>query len=328
MSGVRAIAVVVTLLASVGASAKDSAAFGVYLGAGCGGVERLAQFERWFGREPDQVIEFIGWPVLEKGTTWGVRCWSKAGKKVVFSLPMLPSWGTLGEGASGKYDTLFRNYGEELVKHGFADSVIRPGWEFNADWYPWAAKRDPKAWVGYWRRIVTTMRSVPGSNFKFDWCAAGGWSKFRAESVYPGDEYVDIIGLDFYNMLDAKSGEVSPEQRWAMRKAAPHGLDWHRSFALAHNKPMSFPEWGTGTSKQAKGGDDDPYFIEQMAKWIKENRVAYHNYWDFSAPILDSRLSSGKRPAAGIALIRAFGDERKSVRGATHPPAPQVGGEP
>jgi beta-mannanase len=227
----------------------------------------------------------------------------------------------LADGAAGKFDELFRNYAEQLVKHGFADAVVRPGWEFNADWYPWAAKHDPESWVAYWRRIVTTMRSVPGAKFKFDWCAAGGWSAFRAEKVYPGDEYVDIIGLDFYNTLGASMGDVSPQQRWELRKKSPHGLDWHRSFAQSRNKPMSFPEWGTGKARDARGGEDDPYFVEQMAAWIKSNRVAYHNYWDYSAPILDSKLSDGRRPAAGAALIRAFGDMSKHVPAPVPAPA-------
>ena len=120
----------------------------------------------------------------------------------------------------------------------------------------WAAKNDPQAWIVYWRRIVTAMRSTPGANFKFDWCAAGGWSEFRAENVYPGDEYVDIIGLDFYNNLGEKRA-VTPQERWNIRKQAPHGLDWHRRFATAHGKPMSYPEWGTGRRREGHGGEKD-----------------------------------------------------------------------
>lgn len=282
---------------------------GVYLGAGCDGVKRLDAFRGWLGRDPAQMLEFISWNVLSKGTTWGVKCWAKAERKnVVFSLPMLPEnkSATLAEGAAGKFDHLFRNYAQKLVENGFGHSIIRIGWEFNADWYPWAAKHDPQAWVTYWRRIVTAMRAVPGANFKFDWTAAGGWSAFRAEKVYPGDEYVDIIGLDFYNNFSR--ADVTPQERWKQRMKAPHGLEWHRRFAGEHRKPMSYPEWGTGKGRDTHGGDDDPYFVEQMAAWIASNDVAYHNYWDFDAPIYDSKLSDGRRPSAGAAFVRVFGD--------------------
>jgi hypothetical protein len=69
---------------------------------------------------------------------------------------------------------------------------------------------------------------------------------------------------------------------------------------------MSYPEWGTGVRKDGRGGDDDPYFIEQMAAWIHSNNVAYHNYWDYKAPDFDARLSDNRRPGAGAALKVAF----------------------
>ena len=144
---------------------------GVYQGAGCAGATRVKEFEKWFGRDTEQVLDFISWQVLQDGTTWAVRCWEKAGRKnVVYSLPMLPPdpAATLAQGADGKFDELFRNYGAELVKHGYGDSIIRIGWEFNANWYPWAASKDPDSWVAYWRRIVSVLRSVPGAAFKFD----------------------------------------------------------------------------------------------------------------------------------------------------------------
>jgi hypothetical protein len=302
-------AVLLSVMAASPANAKKEQSnerFGVYVGGGCEGVKRLKSFGEWFGREPDYALEFISWEVLSKGTTWGVRCWSEGGKKnVVFSLPMLPKdkTATLADGAAGKFDDYFRRYAEHLVKHGFGRTVLRIGWEFNADWYPWRAQDDPQAWIAYWRRIVTTMRSVPGAEFKFDWNAAGGWTSFDPELAYPGDEYVDIIGLDFYNSLKE---DVSPEERWAIRKKAPRGLDWHKRFATARSKPMSYPEWGTGLRKDGRGGDDDPYFIEQMAAWIHSNNVAYHMYWDYKAPDFDARLSDNRRPGAGTALKVAF----------------------
>lgn len=281
---------------------------GVYKGAGCAGAPRVREFERWLGRDTDQVLEFISWQVLQDGTTWAVRCWEEAGRKsVVYSLPMLPPdhSATLADGAQGKFDDLFRRYGAELVKHGYGGSIIRIGWEFNAAWYPWAASKDPESWVAYWRRIVSVLRAVPGAAFKFDWCPAASKSGFSAERAYPGDDVVDIIGLDFYNtVVDAKS--FTPQQRWDTRMNMPTGLKWHRDFAAAHDKPMSFPEWGTGIRREGGGADDDPYFIEQMAAWIASHHVTYHNYWDYGSKDYNSKLSDGRQPQAGAAFRRAF----------------------
>ena len=295
---------------------EGPAPLGVYQGAGCDGVNRLREFVRWFGGKPDLVVDFLSWQPLRQASVWAPKCWADAGQKVVvYSLPMLPDdhSATLADGAAGRLDAIFRNYAGVLVRYGYADSIIRIGWEFNGNWYPWQAQNDPQSWVTYWRRIVTAMRQVPGAHFRFDWNAAATGGGLKAEQVYPGDEYVDIIGLDFYNeSWDPKV--TSPEQRWDKQFNQANGLLWHRDFARAHNKPMSFPEWGTGKRPKGAGGGDDPYFIRKMAEWIAANNVAYHDYWDYAAPDYNARLSDGHQPAAAAAFLQAFAANRKSGR--------------
>lgn len=289
------------------AAAPSQARVGVYKGAGCDGVKGTEAFRQWFGRPPMQTLEFISWEVLSAGTTWGVTCWKNAGQKtVVYSLPMLPDTGaTLADGAAGKFDELFRNYATKLVAAGYGDTVIRIGWEFNGVWFPWAAEKDPQSYIAYWRRIVKTMRAVPGAAFRFDWCMAGGWTNFLPEEAYPGDAYVDIIGMDFYNVsIDPRA--VTPEQRWDSRMNTRRGLKWHRDFATQHGKPISFPEWGTGLKPDGTGGGDDSYFIEQMAAWMLASNMAYHNYWDHTGGV-NAKLSDNHQPKAGAAFLKAFG---------------------
>ncbi|HEY6642232.1 glycoside hydrolase family 26 protein [Povalibacter sp.] len=284
------------------------ARLGVYLGAGCTGTERLPEYQRWLQRDVDQTLEFVSWDVLKAAGTWGIKCWNTAGQKtVVYSLPMLPPdhSAKLSDGAAGKFDDLFSRYATQLVKWGFGESVIRIGWEFNANWYTWDASKDPQSWIAYWRRIVETMRKTPGASFQYDWCPAAAASGFVADKAYPGDDYVDIVGLDFYNMPIGKDN--SPEGRWAARMEMQHGLKWQRDFAHAHGKPISMPEWGTGVHKKWGGPADDPYFIDRMAAWISDNPVAYHNYWEYWAKDFDTRLAGGRQPEASAAYLRHFG---------------------
>ena len=279
---------------------------GVYLGAGCKGTDRLKEFQSWLGRDVDQTLEFIGWNVLSDGTSWGVNCWNRAAQAVVYSIPMLPWKTSLREGANGKFDDLFRNYGALLVKSGYADVVLRMGWEFNANWYAWSATKDPEAYVDCWRRIVSTLRSVPGAKFQFDWCPAASAHGFSEDRAYPGDDFVDFIGIDFYNMpINGKT--MTPEERWQARMNMHHGLKWHRDFAQSHRKRMSLPEWGTGKHAKYVGADDDAYFIEQMAAWLFDNKFAYHNYWEYKSKDLDTRLSAGTQPKAAAAFRKYFG---------------------
>ena len=296
------------VLATFSTQAHSRAPLGIYGGAGCDGVRHMEQFSNWLGRRPDRATDFISWESLLENSPWSMNCWSAAGmREVTYSVPMLPEDGsaTLAQGAAGEFDDLFRNLATLLVDRGYSHSVIRIGWEFNGEWYAWAASKDPESWIAYWRRIVDVMRSVPGAKFKFDWCPGNGWTTFRAENAYPGDDYVDYIGLDVYN-ASWNPNTVTPELRWQEQVNQRHGLKWHAEFAAAHGKRLSFPEWGTGIRRDGKGAGDDPMFIEQMAEWIAAHDVAYHSYWDYSAPIYQGELSNGSQPQSGAAFLRKF----------------------
>lgn len=304
-----AAAVALALLAPAAARATE---LGAYRGAGCTGVEQRATFERWFGRLPDRMLDFIdnaSWQAMTDSAGWTSWCWRKAGARVVFSLPMLPKTpgASLADGAAGRYDEHFRTVAAKLVANGHGDAIVRIGWEFNGDWYPWRADKDPAAWVAYWRRIAGALRAAPGASFRFDWCPAMGRQRIEPDRLYPGDDVVDIVGLDVYN--ESWGPPKTPEARWQHLMHMPYGLKWQRDFAAAHGKPTSFPEWGTGVRPGNPGsGGDDALFIARMAEWIGAARpaVVYHAYWDYPAPDFNAMLSDGHQPAAGAEFLARF----------------------
>lgn len=301
--------ILIGLLFIAGVTPAAAVPIGVYQGNGCDGVKKLENFKSWYRRSPDYVIDFFAmdsWESLQGDATWAVRCWAKAKMTVIFSVPMLPRGGaTLAEGAAGKFDDQFKKLATLLVDNGYGSAVIRLGWEFNGGWYPWAAKQDPQNWVKYWQRIVTVMRAVPGAAFKFDWCSAQGYQQIPADQVYPGDAYVDIIGRDTYNQ-SWNPATQTPEQRWAELLNESYGLNWLRDFATKRGKRISIPEWGTGTRPDGHGGGDDANFISQMAAWMEQHNVIYHNYWDYPASDYDAQISTGKQPEAAKAFLKAF----------------------
>lgn len=296
-------------IAPTTAASSGPAKLAVYQGNGCTGVNKLPEFVNWLGREPDLILDFFNswtWKAMQDDAAWTVSCWRRTNRQVVFSVPMLPSTGgTLAEGASGKFDDQFVQMAQVLVKHDYGNAIIRLGWEFNGGWYPWAAKKDPENWVLYWRRIVAAMRSVPGAAFRFNWVSTLGMQQIRPDAVYPGDEYVDIIGQDVYNQT-WRPNVNTPEERWQDLLNQSFGLKWLRDFAQAHGKPMSIPEWGTGTRPDGHAGGDDPYFITQMAEFIQQNNVEFHGYWDFAAKDFNARLSAGNLPRSGAAFREHF----------------------
>ncbi len=79
-----------------------------------------------------------------------------------------------------------------------------------------------------------------------------------AQAYYPGDAYVDVVGDDLYDIRG-------------------HGATWAAAEALykAHSsKPFAFAEWGVW-------GFDDPGFVRDMAKFVKQHRrvefIAYYS---------------------------------------------------
>jgi hypothetical protein len=308
----KLILVVLEALALAGAARATDLA--VYKGAGCIGAERIQHFENWLGRRVDRVVDFLdgrSWAALEGSAQWIARCWSDAGYPLALSIPMLPTDGsaTLSDGQTGALDQHFETVAQILVANGHADAILRIGWEFNGSWYPWAASRDPKAFIAFWRRIVFAMRRVPGAQFRFDWNPTIGAPQIKPDRVYPGGDVVDIIGLDVYNQSWAPNRH-DVEARWKEKLNGAYGLEWHRKFARAKGKPVSFPEWGTGNRSDGHGAGDDPVFIARMHNWIVSSDAIYHGYWDYRAEDIDGEISSGRYPAAGAEFRRVFRSAR------------------
>jgi hypothetical protein len=296
-----------------GGTARPAAAnqLGTYEGNGTTGRAHIPDFETWLGRPLSRALDFVSygssWSNLVSSAVYVANAWDGSRWRLSISVPMLPADGhsSLSQGATGAYNTYFKQIATTLVGHGLGASIIRLGWEFNGSWYPWAAYRCPTCFVQFWQQIVTTMRAVPGAQFKFDWCPDIGYQMTAADKVYPGDAYVDVIGLDVYNQ--SPDPTMTPQARWSYLMNQNFGLKWQAAFAGGHHKYLSFPEWATGvwTGKPGIGGGDDPYFIQQMHDWMKSQwNFSYHNYFDVNGSY-KGKISTDQYPNAG-ALFRTL----------------------
>jgi hypothetical protein len=206
--------------------------------------------------------------------------------------PGVPLAGTsLAMGATGAYNSNFSTLAQNLVNGGMSNAIIRLGWEFNGNWYPWnvATDADAKNFAAYWVQVVTAMRKVPGANFKFLWNGANykGITTYPVSDAFPtgndgnGKPYVDYVGVDVYDTCGG--GNYTTEAAaWSgyMYPTRYNGIQTWQTVAINNNVPLTFPEWGLTTG--VSGGGDDPAFITQMFNYIQNstNNVYYASYYD------------------------------------------------
>ena len=243
-----------------------------------------ARFGTWRGSRETIVTDFApsdSWAALSS-PTWLADAGHRKGYHLAVAVPLLPrTGGSLQEGASGSYNRYFRTLAQLLASRGLGTSVIRLGWEMNAPWFNWSATSDPFAYVAFWRQAVDSMRAVPGTSFTFDWSPVVGEGSpgFDVASAYPGDAYVDVIGMSLYDR-SWRHSSADPAGRWTEYLTEPFGLNWSASFARGYHKRSALGEWGLSQRCDGLGGGDDAYFVAKVHDWIRSHVLYYESYFD------------------------------------------------
>lgn len=214
-----------TLALSQGASASAAAPRPVVLGtntmgmtedtgqaldrfaAEAGRMPRIAMFYRdWYEGWNTALIEprFID-PVLARGAV-----------PMITWLPQLASGDPVHQPAyapaaiaAGVYDPFIRRAAQEAAAFG-QPLLLRLAHEMNGPWNPWGAGVDgntPAGYIAMWRHVVSIFRAEGATNVRWVWspnvygpgASPTGTSALSFERFYPGDRWVDFVGLDGYN---------------------------------------------------------------------------------------------------------------------------------
>jgi hypothetical protein len=109
--------------------------------------------------------------------------------------------------------------------------------------------------------VAQDLPALPKSRLQVVWNPQGYGSPDlpgnSAQSYYPGDRYVDVVGNDLY--------DIRGKAEWAAAEAL---------YRAHPGKPYAFPEWGLW-------GIDDPAFVERMAAFARGHSrlvlLAYFN---------------------------------------------------
>ena len=271
---------------------------GVYTGNDPNGIRA---FETWLGDPVDGILGYTGdasWADYDGSVGWAMGVWNPSNRPVLWSVPLIPRGATLEAAAAGDYNSHYVGAAQKLATFRPQDPVlfIRTGWEFNGNWFPWTAQGKPEAFKGAFRQFVDSFRSV-SNRFVFEWNVNVGDVGMNPETAYPGDCYVDIIGMDFY--WNTQWDPTDPNAAWQSMLTRSWGLNWHQSFAAAHGKPTAYSEWGVDNNGAG------PY-IDKAAQWFASHDVVYQTYWD-SDNAFRGKLSNGQFPLAAAAYLRNFG---------------------
>jgi len=290
---------------------------GVYPPEGGGDPAGIASYAAATGTDPTLALDFLdksdGWAAMDSASV--LEPWTGSGYRLVVAVPIIPTnssgtaQGTLAAGATGAYNQYFTTLGQNLVKLGLSNAILRIGWEFNGNWYAWsvATATDAANYVSYWQQIVTTMRAVPGEQFKFFWNPNGpSPTSYTPAQAYPGNSYVDYVGTDVYD--NSWVTPFTPAVGWSNQLNQQWGLDWLASFAAQNDKPIAIAEWSDEFRTDGHGFGDDPTFIDNMAEWFIENNVAFtDNFCYDSSSTYRNDLLDGTFPNALAEFELDFG---------------------
>jgi Glycosyl hydrolase family 26 len=187
--------------------------------------------------------------------------------------------------ANGSYDGRWRTMAQSIrANWGQHRTVyIRPAHEMNGNWYPWSVTNGNvadfrRAFIRY-SNIIKTELKDKGYNAKvtlsYNWDSNP--SGVSIDAIWPGDEYVDVVGVDRYdvNWNSSPPNANDTEAEWNNvltfnNKAGNYGLNNWLAFAKAHGKPVGFPEWGL-SDKSLSGSGDNPFWIQKMHDFFAAN---------------------------------------------------------
>ncbi len=171
-------------------------------------VDKLHAFQRDYGYTPSLIMWYLDWQqpfptadcqmVRDYGAVphivWEPWVWGEDAS-TVFS-----------EILSGKWDSYIKTWAAGIKN--YRDSIfIRFAHEFNIEGYPWCIVHDKDKtcdiYIKTFRYVVDLVRREGGTNAKWVWCPMNystppeDWNDYVL--AYPGDDYVDWIGIDGYN---------------------------------------------------------------------------------------------------------------------------------
>lgn len=171
-----------------------------------------------------------------------------------------PEW-ALSTIISGSHDAYIKNFATAVKKWG-KPLRLRLDPEMNSTTYPWGVNvygQTPQQYVAAWQHVNAIFKRAKATNVIWVWapsnCQDGNAT---CQSLYPGDNYVSVLGSDGYNW----GSSVSWSAWRSFDQVFGQTLAIYK--AMAPTKPISISE-----TASAEVGGDKAAWISDMFNYLK-----------------------------------------------------------
>lgn len=136
----------------------------------------------------------------------------------------------------GRFDSYIKAFANHLKTYD-KPVYLRFAHEFDNPQYPWSGAGDntPLEFVEAWQHVYGLIKSQQADKVMMVW---NPWKAHGMEDYYPGDEFVDWVGVTALNY-----GELNPDQRYYSFKELYQ--EFHEGLHAFTRKPVMLAEFGS-----------------------------------------------------------------------------------
>ncbi len=285
------------LVAPAALAARPPIALGVNIDDAPGNAGKLDSYTRLVGAKPAIVMWYQSW---SEPLYYSSQAAAVADRQITPMITWEPADGDRGIPLSqiiaGARDDYIRQSADAARAFG-RPMLIRLAHEMNLQGSPWAAGRygnTPAKYVAAWRHVVSIFRSEGVTNVQWVWSPNVDWGDAPFSAYFPGDAWVDWVGLDGYNWGTQKqSGWRSLGQVF--------GSSYDRITRLS-DKPVMIAE----TAAPERGGDKAAWirhgFLRDIPNRLPRVRAAV---WFDRTKETDWRVNSSSSALAAFREVAA-----------------------
>lgn len=306
-STLRAALTALLLTATIGTSSASAAEpardWGVALPGAPGDLSGLDALSAVLGDRPGTVMWYDAWSNKTVFPVAAADAVAATGSSVELTWePWDPARGinqrtyTAKRIAAGAFDRYLRSYAASVRSYG-RPMVIRFAHEMNGTWYPWAAGVNGNTaadHVAAFRHVHDVFASAGVANVTWAWVPNVPYpGSTPLPSLYPGDAYVDQVGLDGYNWGTSQSWSTW-QSFW---QVFGEGVGQLRSIT---GRPIWLGEVGSTES----GGDKAAWITDLFTTLAEHPEVRGFTWFSFDKETdwrIDSSSTSLEAFRAGLA---------------------------